>query len=137
MGRVKRPLWRLLWSTPREAVFDICLVIGLNAFAYAFIVAFPTDTPLSAYDWVGGLWLTRVLDVVLNLGLLARRRFPMALLWMITVLSVAQALLIELGPGPFMLHHLHGRPSEVIVYGGNWHERARLILRHRKAPMLE
>ena len=41
------------------------------------------------------------------------------------------------GPGPFMLHHLHGRPSEVIVYGGNWHERARLILRHREAPVLE
>ncbi|TWF93469.1 signal transduction histidine kinase [Saccharopolyspora dendranthemae] len=110
VGRVNRPLWRLLWNSPREAVFDICLVIGLNAFAYAFVVAFPTETPLSAYDWVGGLWLTRVLDVVLNLGLLARRRFPMALLWMITVLSVAQALLIEVGPGPFMQVNLETDP---------------------------
>lgn len=35
------------------------------------------------------------------------------------------------GPGPFLLHHLYGRPSEVIVYGGPWLDRTRLILRHR------
>jgi len=35
------------------------------------------------------------------------------------------------GPGPFMLHHLLGRPSEIIVYGGPWLDRARLVLRHR------
>lgn len=35
------------------------------------------------------------------------------------------------GAGPFLLHHLFGKPSEVIVYGGNWHERARLVLRHK------
>lgn len=40
---------------------------------------------------------------------------------------------IVYGPGPFLLHHLYGRPSEIIVYGGPWHERARLILRHREA----
>lgn len=37
------------------------------------------------------------------------------------------------GPGPFLLHHLYGRPSEVIVYGGPWHDRTRLILRHKDA----
>ena len=35
------------------------------------------------------------------------------------------------GPGPFLLHHLYGRPSEVIVYGGPWLDRTRLILRHK------
>ena len=37
------------------------------------------------------------------------------------------------GPGPFLLHHLHGRPSEIIVFGGPWHDRTRLILRHKDA----
>ena len=37
------------------------------------------------------------------------------------------------GPGPFLLHHLYGRPSEIIVFGGPWLERARLVLRHREA----
>ena len=37
------------------------------------------------------------------------------------------------GPGPFLLHHLFGRPSEIIVYGGPWHDRARMILRHKEA----
>ncbi|PNA96592.1 MULTISPECIES: C40 family peptidase [unclassified Pseudomonas] len=37
------------------------------------------------------------------------------------------------GPGPFLLHHLYGRPSELIVFGGPWLDRARLVLRHRDA----
>jgi cell wall-associated NlpC family hydrolase len=37
------------------------------------------------------------------------------------------------GQGPFLLHHLYGRPSEIIVFGGPWHERTRLVLRHRDA----
>ncbi len=37
------------------------------------------------------------------------------------------------GPGPFMLHHLLGRPSEIIVFGGPWLDRTRLVLRHRDA----
>ncbi|MDB5995269.1 MAG: putative phage minor tail protein [Pseudomonas sp.] len=37
------------------------------------------------------------------------------------------------GPGPFLLHHLYARPSEIIVFGGPWHARMRLILRHRDA----
>ncbi|KRW62331.1 C40 family peptidase [Pseudomonas sp. TTU2014-080ASC] len=36
------------------------------------------------------------------------------------------------GQGPFLLHHLYGRPSEVLVYGGPWGERKRLILRYIK-----
>ena len=35
------------------------------------------------------------------------------------------------GPGPFLLHHLYGRPSEVIVFGGSWLERTRMILSHK------
>lgn len=34
------------------------------------------------------------------------------------------------GPGPFLLHHLYGRPSEIIVYGGPWHDRTCLVLRY-------
>ena len=37
------------------------------------------------------------------------------------------------GPGPFLLHHLYGRPSEIIVFGGPWLDRTRLVLRHRDA----
>lgn len=37
------------------------------------------------------------------------------------------------GPGPFLLHHLYGRPSEVIVFGGPWLDRTCLILRHLDA----
>jgi proteasome lid subunit RPN8/RPN11 len=33
------------------------------------------------------------------------------------------------GDGPFLLHHLYGRLSEVIVFGGPWAERVRLFLR--------
>ncbi|MNO46262.1 NlpC/P60 family protein [compost metagenome] len=40
---------------------------------------------------------------------------------------------VVVGPGPFLLHHLYRRPSEIIVYGGNWQERARLVLRHVNA----
>ncbi|MGG5223524.1 C40 family peptidase [Pseudomonas syringae pv. coryli] len=36
------------------------------------------------------------------------------------------------GPGPFLLHHLYGRPSEIIVFGGPWLDRTRLILRHKE-----
>lgn len=32
---------------------------------------------------------------------------------------------------PVMLHHLYGKNSDVIVYGGQWHQRTRLILRHK------
>ena len=37
------------------------------------------------------------------------------------------------GPGPFLLHHLYGRPSEIIVFVGPWLDRTRLILRHKDA----
>jgi proteasome lid subunit RPN8/RPN11 len=37
------------------------------------------------------------------------------------------------GPGPFLLHHLYGRPSEILVFGGPWRDRTRLILRHKDA----
>jgi proteasome lid subunit RPN8/RPN11 len=31
-----------------------------------------------------------------------------------------------------MLHHMYGKNSEVIVYGGQWHQRTRMILRHKE-----
>lgn len=31
-----------------------------------------------------------------------------------------------------MFHHMYGKLSEVIVYGGQWHQRTRLILRHKE-----
>lgn len=33
--------------------------------------------------------------------------------------------------GPFMYHHLYGKKSDAIVYGGQWSQRTRLILRHK------
>lgn len=33
------------------------------------------------------------------------------------------------GQGPFMLHHLYGRSSERVVFGGNWAERTSYALR--------
>lgn len=33
--------------------------------------------------------------------------------------------------GPFMLHHMYGKNSEIIVYGGQWSQRTRMILRHK------
>lgn len=41
------------------------------------------------------------------------------------------------GPGPFLLHHMYGWPSEVIVFGGPWLDRARLIPRHKDAQATE
>lgn len=35
------------------------------------------------------------------------------------------------GDYPFILHHLYGKPSEVIVYGGQWENRTRFALRHK------
>lgn len=37
------------------------------------------------------------------------------------------------GPGPFLLHHLYGRPSEIILFGGPWLDRVCLVLRHKDA----
>lgn len=34
--------------------------------------------------------------------------------------------------GPFMLHHMYGKKSEIIVYGGQWQQRTRMILRHKE-----
>jgi hypothetical protein len=41
---------------------------------------------------------------------------------------------IYLGDGQ-MLHHLHGRLSETVPYGGMWAERTRCIVRHREVAM--
>ncbi|MDR8383951.1 C40 family peptidase [Pseudomonas sp. JL2] len=41
------------------------------------------------------------------------------------------------GPGPFLLHHLYGRPSEIIVFGGPWLDRTCLVLRHKDAQPFE
>lgn len=33
--------------------------------------------------------------------------------------------------GPFMLHHMYNKNSEIVVYGGQWLNRTRMILRHQ------
>lgn len=33
--------------------------------------------------------------------------------------------------GPFMLHHMYGKKAEIIVYGGQWQNRTRMVLRHK------
>lgn len=35
------------------------------------------------------------------------------------------------GQGPFFLHHMHSRKSAVDIFGGQWLERTRFILRHK------
>lgn len=35
------------------------------------------------------------------------------------------------GDGPFILHHMYGRKSCIEVFGGQWEQRTRLVLRHR------
>lgn len=34
--------------------------------------------------------------------------------------------------GPFMLHHMYEKKSDIVVYGGQWSQRTRLILRHKE-----
>lgn len=34
--------------------------------------------------------------------------------------------------GPFMLHHMYGKNSEVVVFGGQWYNRTSMILRHKE-----
>ena len=38
----------------------------------------------------------------------------------------------KLHGGPFLLHHMYGKNAEIVVYGGQWAQRARLILRHKE-----
>lgn len=38
---------------------------------------------------------------------------------------------LELYGGPFMLHHMYNRNSEVVVYGGQWLNRTSVVLRHK------
>lgn len=38
----------------------------------------------------------------------------------------------KLHGGPFMMHHMYAKKSEVVVYGGQWAQRTRLILRHKE-----
>ncbi|WP_229679792.1 sensor histidine kinase [Saccharopolyspora thermophila] len=99
---MKRPLWRLLWNSRREAAFDVCLVIGLHLLGRVLSNLYPTDTPTEVYDWVGGLWLNDLIQHGLDLALLLRRRFPVALMTVVTAVSLAQVLLIEFGPGPLL-----------------------------------
>ncbi|RRO15718.1 histidine kinase [Saccharopolyspora rhizosphaerae] len=128
-----RPLWRLLWNTPREAAFDICLVIGLHVFARVLSQFYPTDVPPGTYDWIGGLWFSDVVDAVLGVALLARRRYPVVLLWAIALLSVAQALLITFGPGPLMRINVSTDPwvpgiTPWVIYAALVYDRGRRSL---------
>lgn len=38
----------------------------------------------------------------------------------------------QLAGNTLMLHHMYGKLSDVIVYGGQWHQRTSLILRHKE-----
>lgn len=99
---MKRSLWRLLWNNPREAAFDVSLWFGLEVFAYALSAAFPTTTPPEAYSWIGGPATANVIGTLLGLTLLVRRRFPMTLMSIVTVLTIAQTWVMEFGPGPLL-----------------------------------
>lgn len=36
------------------------------------------------------------------------------------------------GHGPFMLHHMYGQDSNIVVFGGQWEQRVRFVLRHKE-----
>ncbi len=101
--RVKRPLWRLLWRNWREAAFDVALVLGLQLLGRILVALFPRQSPPEAYAWIGGEWASDVLMMLLCLGLLVRRRFPLTLMVLTALISAAQVLLIEFGPGPLLV----------------------------------
>ncbi|QIZ36201.1 sensor histidine kinase [Saccharopolyspora sp. ASAGF58] len=107
---MKRPLWRLLWNSKREAAFDVGLVIGLHLLGRVLEALFPSETPPEAYDWVGGLWPNDLLMTGLLLSLLVRRRFPVSVMAFNTALSIAQVLLIEAGPGPLLAINQNSDP---------------------------
>ncbi|KAA5837305.1 histidine kinase [Saccharopolyspora hirsuta] len=107
---MKRPLWRLLWNDKREAAFDVALVVGLILLGRVLLLMYPSEVPPGTFDWIGGLWLNDVISVVLDVALLARRRYPQVIMTMIAVLAVAQALMVELGPGPLLYVNLESDP---------------------------
>jgi signal transduction histidine kinase len=107
---VKRPLWRLLWDSKHDAVFDVSLVIGLNLMVRLLGYLYPPGTPPEAYAWIGGLWASVTINAVLDVLLVARRRFPMVLLGAAAATAVAQALLVEFGPGPLLQNNLETDP---------------------------
>ncbi|WP_433871637.1 sensor histidine kinase [Saccharopolyspora sp. CA-218241] len=100
---MKRPLWRLLWNSKREAAFDVALVLGLQVLGRVMLFLFPSDVPAGTYDWAGGTWADALIMHALTLGLLVRRRFPVALMTCVAVLTLVQSVLIELGPGPLLV----------------------------------
>ncbi|MFC7343008.1 sensor histidine kinase [Saccharopolyspora griseoalba] len=107
---MRGPLWRLLWDSKRDAVFDISLVIGLHLTGRLLGYLYEPETPLDAYAWIGGVWASQVLNGLMDLLLVARRRFPVVLLSAAAALAAAQALLIEFGPGPLLQNNLETDP---------------------------
>ncbi|MFD0486420.1 hypothetical protein ACFQ0O_04380 [Saccharopolyspora spinosporotrichia] len=45
---MKRPIWRLLWNSRREAVFDIALVAALEVLGRLLLHLFPEQIPRRA-----------------------------------------------------------------------------------------
>ncbi|MGW1681716.1 sensor histidine kinase [Saccharopolyspora sp. NPDC002376] len=107
---MKRPLWRLLWNDKREAAFDVALVLGLILLGRVMLVMYPSDTSPEAYDWIGGLWLNDVIMTCLDVALLARRRYPIVLMSLVTALALLQPLMVEFGPGPLLFINQESDP---------------------------
>ncbi|QUH00433.1 histidine kinase [Saccharopolyspora erythraea] len=99
---MKRPLWRLLWNSRREAVFDIALVAALEVVGRLLLHLFPEQIPPQSYEWIGGRDVSAVLTDLTCLLLLARRRFPLLLMSFFSALTLAQVLLVSYGPGPLL-----------------------------------
>lgn len=127
MELVERPLWRLLWNSKHDAVFDVSLALGLHLMGQVLALLYPPPMPPESFDWIGGVWLSVTINTTLGLLLIIRRRFPGVVLAASAAVAAAQALMIEFGPGALLENNLDTNPwgpgvtpfaiYAVVVYG--------------------
>lgn len=102
-------IWRRLWNTRREALFDITLVLAIYAMKVVLGWIAPTNTAAEDFEWMGGAWLVHLLAGG-EVFLLVRRRFPLVPMFLMTALTIGQTLAIEFAPGPLFPVNLSTDP---------------------------
>ncbi len=107
---VQRPLWRHLWDTPRDAVFDVVLVAVLFPLGPILAVFFPPDVPPQDFRWLGGEWVAQAVLNLFTLGLLVRRRYPVVLLAVALVMMLVHLVAVSTGTGALFSINQHSDP---------------------------